>query len=60
MTDESEQVYKLVHSFREKFQCDTEALDIPQNASQSRYQKNVAVTYVLTTENSDQVLRYYT
>lgn len=46
---------------KDPFKCGIEALDryLKTQASQDT-KKNVAVTYVLTAENSDQVLGYYT
>jgi GNAT superfamily N-acetyltransferase len=46
---------------KEKFKCGIDALDnyLKNQASQD-IKKNVSVTYVLTTEKSDQVVGYYT
>jgi len=67
MTDEKEQASKFVITSlekkhdKEKFQCGIEALDnyLKIQASQDA-KKNAAVTYVLTTESSEQVFGYYT
>lgn len=67
MTNEKKQPSNYViehlgkkHS-KDSFQCGIEALDIYLKAQASQdTKKNVAVTYVLTAESSNQVLGYYT